>query len=58
MAAEQLQSARPRIEAARAHMKLRGVLPDDLETGDVTADVLRDAEPRQGNRDDHGRGAG
>ncbi|MDP5315567.1 hypothetical protein [Streptomyces poriferorum] len=56
-AAEQLESARPRIEAARAHMKTRGVLPDDLETRDVTADVLRDAEPRQGNRDNRGRGA-
>ncbi|MFG2432565.1 hypothetical protein [Streptomyces sp. NPDC048590] len=31
-AAEQLQSARPRIEAARTHMKLRGVLPEDLKT--------------------------
>ncbi|MGW5932069.1 hypothetical protein ACWF2L_38410 [Streptomyces anulatus] len=30
-AAEQLESARPRIEAARAHMKTCGVLPDDQE---------------------------
>ncbi|MFD4175234.1 hypothetical protein [Streptomyces anulatus] len=56
-AAEQLEAARPRIEAARAHMKTHGVLPDDLETRDVTADILRHAEPRQGNRDDRGRGA-
>ncbi|SNX81276.1 hypothetical protein SAMN05421860_1311, partial [Streptomyces microflavus] len=56
-AAEQLEAARPLIEAARAHMKLRGVLPDDLETRDVTADVLRDTEPREGNRNDRGRGA-
>ncbi|WP_306340128.1 hypothetical protein [Streptomyces sp. AS13] len=56
-AAEQLEAARPRIEAARAHMKTHGVLPDDLETRDVTADILRDAEPCQSSRDDRGRGA-
>ncbi|SCK56011.1 hypothetical protein YUYDRAFT_07431 [Streptomyces sp. ScaeMP-e48] len=56
-AAEHLEAARPRIEAARAHMTTHGVLPDDLETRDVTADILRHAEPGQGNRDDRGRGA-
>ncbi|ALC31629.1 hypothetical protein ABE83_00335 [Streptomyces sp. CFMR 7] len=55
-AAEQFEAARPRIEAARARMKTYGVLPDGLEARDVTADVLRDTEPRQGNREDRGRG--
>nr|WP_260611414.1 hypothetical protein [Streptomyces sp. WAC04770] len=55
-AAGQLEAARPRIEAARARMKTCGVLPEGLEARDVTADVLRDTEPRQGNREDRGRG--
>ncbi|MEU9624383.1 DUF6083 domain-containing protein [Streptomyces sp. NPDC048155] len=37
--------ARPLIEAARVGMKVRGVLPENLEVRDVTADILRDAGP-------------
>ncbi|WP_405434825.1 hypothetical protein [Streptomyces anulatus] len=56
-AAERLESARPLIEAARAHMKVRGVLPAELEARDVTAEILDDAEPRRERRNDRGQGA-
>ncbi|MFL3870589.1 hypothetical protein LT966_28810 [Streptomyces griseobrunneus] len=56
-AAEELESARPLIEEARARAAARGALPAELQTRDVTADVLRDAEPRQNHQGDRGRGA-
>ncbi|WP_406141433.1 hypothetical protein OH828_36995 [Streptomyces anulatus] len=55
-AAEQLEAARPLIETAR-RTALGGALPVELATRDVTADVMRDAEPRQGHVADRGRGA-
>ncbi|RPK87154.1 hypothetical protein [Streptomyces sp. ADI98-10] len=54
-AAEQLEAARPLIETARR--TARGALPVELEARDVTADVMRDAEPRQGHGAGRGRGA-
>ncbi|MEV5687743.1 hypothetical protein AB0L68_31875 [Streptomyces sp. NPDC052164] len=68
-AAEDLERARPMIEAVRVSMKVRGVLPEGAEARDMTADILRDAGPRhdrtaparrRGNRtgpQDHGKGA-
>ncbi|MFJ9530858.1 hypothetical protein [Streptomyces cyaneofuscatus] len=56
-AAEQLESARPLIEEVRARAAARSALPAELETRDVTADVLRDAGPRHEHRDDRGQGA-
>ncbi|MFI8437341.1 hypothetical protein ACIGJO_27085 [Streptomyces sp. NPDC079020] len=68
-AAEDLEKARPMIEAARVSMKSHGVLPEGLGARDVTADILREAGPRHertaptqhhGNDTDpqgHGQGA-
>ncbi|MFF8387746.1 hypothetical protein ACF053_29470 [Streptomyces kanasensis] len=52
-AAEQLQAAERRIESARSWAARGGSLPDGLAGEDRTADLLRDADPR----DEHGRGA-
>ncbi|MEU0002202.1 hypothetical protein ABZ069_35380 [Streptomyces microflavus] len=56
-AAEQLEAARPLIEDARARTAARAALPAELETRDVTADVMRDAGPRQERRGERGQGA-
>lgn len=56
-AAEQLEAARPLIEDARARTAARAALPAELETRDVTADVMRDAGPRQERRSERGQGA-
>lgn len=54
-AAEQLEAARPLIETARRTAS--AALPLELEVRDVTADVMRDAEPSQGHGAGRGRGA-
>ncbi|MFD3881190.1 hypothetical protein [Streptomyces microflavus] len=56
-AAEQLEAARPLIEEARARTAARGALPAELETRDVTADVMRDVGPRPERRGERGQGA-
>ncbi|MBK3583205.1 hypothetical protein ACFCZ4_34165 [Streptomyces microflavus] len=56
-AAEQLEAARPLIEEARARTAARGALPAELETRDVTADVMRDAGPRHERSGERGQGA-
>ncbi|MFB7867323.1 hypothetical protein [Streptomyces sp. NPDC056069] len=52
-AAETLQAAASVIEIARANAKAIGPLPDAVTAEDRTADVLRDAGPR----DQRGQGA-
>ncbi|MFE1230608.1 hypothetical protein [Streptomyces sp. NPDC058745] len=52
-AAEALQAAAHRIESARITRKVAHRLPEDVTVEDHTADVLRDAGPR----DQRGQGA-
>ncbi|MEU8764270.1 hypothetical protein [Streptomyces sp. NPDC048659] len=52
-AAEALRSASGLIETARTTEKTTGLLPECMTVEDHTADVLRDAGPRQ----DRGQGA-
>ncbi|WP_338704351.1 hypothetical protein V2W30_41265 (plasmid) [Streptomyces sp. Q6] len=48
-AVEQLQAARPQIEAARAHFKEHGELPPQYaDAADLTGDIARDAGHRRG----------
>ncbi|QDN54015.1 hypothetical protein [Streptomyces sp. S1D4-20] len=48
-AAETLEAARPRIEAARAYVKEHGVLPPEYDDApDMTDTVIDDAQGRRG----------